>query len=120
MMAYEKELASLRALLLGPRKFPLKAPEIRIEEVRSKALRILLDLVDRTNNRIKSAGKRAAKGSGGISEFVRLCQLQGYLIQVMNSLLESLEGPEIERRIQELERIAARVEEERSGEVGEA
>lgn len=118
MMAFEKELAVLRALLLGPRKVPLKAPEVRVEEIRSEAVRILLDLMGRTNNRIKSAGKRAARGEGGVSEFVRLCQLQGYLIQVLNSVLENLEGPETERRLRELEKIA--LEKKRSGEAGEA
>jgi hypothetical protein len=104
-MRYTKALATLRAELLGPKKIPLKVPGA--QGIRTRAVEILLDLMDRTNGRIKSAGKKAQAGSGGVSEFVRLCQLQGYLIQVLDGVLKNLPDPEIERRLRELEKIAA-------------
>jgi hypothetical protein len=111
MAVFAEEIAALRAELLGPKKIPLKGAEaMDARAVRVKALEMLLGLMDRTAKGIERASKSAERGSGGVSEYARLAQLLGYIIQVADGVLKNLQESEIERRLRELEEIAQGIE----------
>ena len=83
--------------------------------IRAAIVTKLVRAIDDVESRVKKAGWRSRKGSGGVSPKVRLYQLLGGLVETLDGVLKNAKTEELEAKFEEVEKA---VEELRRSQTG--
>src|SRR5207247_9752290 len=73
-------------------------------EVRSRVVTKLVEAIEEVDRLAKASGKRTRTGGGGISPKERWYQLMGYLAQVLDGVLKSLDWQGVKEKMDQMER----------------
>lgn len=107
-MSLIEQISAIKSLLLRPQKLPLKRDQ-SIEEIRDQSIERILDAMIEVEILAENAPAETERGKADTTR-ARYYQLLGYLTQVLDGVLKSVESQELENRLRAVEAMLNELE----------